>query len=154
MFRLPCATDYRTLLGITWEVLFSSRVKIKHTVLENNIYTQVHTCICITFIWTSHWNTLFHDWSKLHALKFNRKTVLHKEASRFTTGGIERQPSIVVIYWLQSRGVFMTHAHTIRIRLNFERLREHPRERRETPSTPAMLKHSEIKQELHERDKE
>lgn len=80
-------------------------------------------------------------------------SVLHKDASRFTTGGIERQPSIVVIYWLQSRGGFMTHAHTIRIGLNFERLL-HPRERRETPSTPAMLKRSEIKQELHERDKD
>ncbi len=79
--------------------------------------------------------------------------VLHKEASRFTTGGTERQPSIVVIYWHQSRGVFMTHAHTIRIGLNFERL-WHPRERREIPSTPAMLKRSEIKQELHESDNE
>lgn len=82
-----------------------------------------------------------------------KDSVLHKEASRFTTGGIERQPSIVVIYWLQSQGVFMTHARTIRIGLNSERL-WHPRERRETPSTPAMLKHSEITQELHERDKE
>ncbi len=82
-----------------------------------------------------------------------KDSVLHKEASRFTTGGIERQPSIVVIYWLQSRGVFMTHAHTIRIGLNFQRL-WHPGERRETPSTPAMLKRSEIKQELHESDNE
>lgn len=49
-----------------------------------------------------------------------KDSVLHKGASRFTTGGIERQPSIVVIYWLQSQGVFMTHAHTIRIGLNSE----------------------------------
>lgn len=68
--RCPCAKDYKDLLGTAWEVLFSSCIEIK-----NDIYMQVHTWVCITFIWTAHCNTLFHDWSKLHTLKFNQKTV-------------------------------------------------------------------------------
>lgn len=101
-----------------------------------NMHVDSHTCYCFRLDITLKY--IIPRLSKPQALKSNQKTVLHKEASRFTTGRIERQPSSVVIYWLQSQGVFMTHAHAIWIGLISERL-WHLGESGETPQTPAVV---------------